>query len=221
MDRSRLGSCRRLVALFVSLVAVLPATGCVHQVLATMIYVWSGPSVPASYEGLEGKRVVVYCRAPSSIEYRHATAAQDLSKRVASLLEINVDNIDVASPRDVEKWVNESDREEFADLASALDADMVVHVDMERFGLEKGATLYQGDADIVLTVYDMEQGGKIVWEKPLGQILFPVNSAVPKQDKSLRQFHRQFIEMLAQQIARHFYPHDPHADFAIDAVAHR
>ncbi len=225
MDRSRLcsqlRSCRLLVTLFVALVALVPATGCVHQMLATMIYVWSGPAVPASYEGLEGKRVVVYCRAPSSIEYRHATAAHDLSKRVASLLEINVDKIDVASPRDVENWINESDREEFAELASALNADVVVHIDMEQFRLEKGATLYQGDADIVLTVYDMEQGAKIVWEKPLGQILYPVNSAVPKQDKSLRQFHRQFIEMLAQQIARHFYPHDPRADFAIDATAHR
>ncbi len=220
MDRSHLGSNGRLVALLFLLLTVLPSTGCVHRMLATMVYVWSGPSVPASYEGLENRRVVVFCRAPSSIEYRHATAAYDLSKRVASLLAINVKNIDVVNPRDVENWINETDREDFHELAKALRADMVVHVDMEQFRLEKGTTLYQGNADITVTVYDMDQGAQIVWDRPIGEILFPANSAVPKQDKSLKQFRRQFIEVLAQQIARHFYQHDPHADFALDATAH-
>ncbi len=220
MDRSHLGSNGRLVALMLVLSALLTSTGCVHRMLATMVYVWSGPSVPASYEGLEDRRVVVFCRAPSTIEYRHASAAYDLSKRVASLLAINVKNIDVVNPRDVENWMNETDQEDFRELAKALRADMVVQVDMEQFRLEKGTTLYQGNADIAVTVYDMEQGAKIAWEAPIGEVLFPVNSAVPKQDKSLRQFRRQFIEVLAQQIARHFYQHDPHADFALDATAH-
>lgn len=220
MDRSHLGFNGRLVALILVLSALLTSTGCVHRILATMVYVWSGPSVPASYEGLEDRRVVVFCSAPSSIEYRHASAADDLSKRVASLLAIHVKNIDVVNPRDVENWMNETDREDFRELAKTLRADMVVQIDMEQFRLEKGTTLYQGNADIAVTVYDMEQDAKIVWESPINEVLFPANSAVPKQDKSLRQFRRQFIEVLAQQIARHFYKHDPHADFALDATAH-
>ncbi len=168
MDRSHLGYHGRLVELLLVLSAFLTSTGCVHRMLATMVYVWSGPSVPASYEGLEDRRVVVFCSAPSSIEYRHASAAYDLSKRVASLLAINVKNIDVVNPRDVENWMNETDREDFRELAKALRADMVVQVDMEQFRLEKGTKAYKGNANIAGTVYDREQGAKIAWEAPIG-----------------------------------------------------
>jgi len=202
--------------------SLLPAIGC-HQVVATAVFLWKGTDVPADYAGLEGKRVVVVCRPPSSLEYRDASASRDLAKRIGGLLATHVKEIDVVNPRDVEQWRDENNADDFQDLGKALNADMVVHVELDEFTLykEHSRSLYQGNADGTVTVYDMNNDGSLAWEKSLGQILFPVNSAVPVQEKTLPHFRRQFINVLAEKIATSFYPHDPNDDFAIDAMAHR
>jgi hypothetical protein len=198
----------------------LTAGGC-HQVVATAVYLWSGTDSPAEYGGLEGKRVVVYCRPPSSLEYRHAGASRDLARRVGGLLAAQVKDIEVVPPSDVENWTDENDAENFRELGEAVRADKVLWIDMTEFGLQKGPTLYQGTADVQLSVYDMENGQVLDWETSLGEIQFPSSSAVPAQEKSLAEFRKQFIEIVAQRIAAHFYPHDPRQQFAIDATAHR
>lgn len=195
-------------------------TGC-HQILATAVYFWSGVETPAEYAGLEAKRVVVICRPPSSLEYRDAGAARDLAKRVGRLIRQNVPEVDVVDARDVENWADESDVDDFEDLADALDAEMVVRIDLEDFDLYKGQTLYQGRASVSLSVYDMAKGRRVAWEKSMGETLFPENSAVPAQEKAVHAFRRQFLNVLAEKVARHFYDHDPRHMFAIDAAAHR
>jgi hypothetical protein len=55
----------------------------------------------------------------------------------------------------------------------------------------------------------------------MGEVLYPVNSGIPAQDKPPQQFEREFIEILADQVAVNFYRHDPHASFAMDAMANR
>ena len=46
----------------------------------------------------------------------------------------------------------------------------------------------------------------------LGQVLFPRNSGIPAADKPVQQFERQFVEIVSQQIAEHFYKHNPNAE---------
>ncbi|MFV2066125.1 MAG: hypothetical protein ACC645_04040 [Pirellulales bacterium] len=212
----------RYMSLALALASLVPATGC-HQVVATAVFLWKGTGVPAEYTGLEGKRVVVVCRPPSSLEYRDASASRDLAKRIGGLLATNVKGIDVVNPRDVEEWTDENNADDFQDLGDTLNADLVLHVELDEFTLykERSRSLYQGNADGTITVYDLRKGGSLAWEKPLGQILFPVNSAVPVQEKTLPHFRRQFINVLAEEIAISFYAHNPNDDFAMDATAHR
>lgn len=221
MDRFVSRAQVRFLALLIGLGFVSTTTGCVHRILATMVYVWSGPTVEAEFDGLEGARLVVVCRPPSSLEYRHAGAARRIEKGVGALLNMNVEDIDVVDSQEVDNWHDESDHEDFRELAKALDADRVLHIELQDFKLNKGPSLYQGNADVILSIYDMRDNGRMVWEKPVGQVLFPVNSAVPALEKSEAHFQRQFISVLSERIARHFYDHDPHFDFAIDATAHR
>ena len=134
-----------------------PPSGC-PALLATGIYVLEGGNmVPAECEALEGQRVVVMCRPPSSHEYRHAGASRNISQRVSELLVENVKDIDVVNPREVDNWVDESDWGDFRELAEAVRADMVVHIELDDFDLYKGKTLYQGRADVTVTVYDMKR----------------------------------------------------------------
>ena len=76
-------------------------------------------------------------------------------------------------------------------------------------------------ADVAVSVYDMEDKERLVWDRRLGQILFPRNSGIPASDKPVQIFERQFVEILSTQIAEHFYKHNPNAEFALDAVANR
>ena len=220
-SRARFVATNQLGALLLAAAMLLAASGC-PAMLATGIYVWEGGNlVPAECEALKGERVVVMCRPPSSHEYRHAGASRNIAERVSELLVKNVKGIDVVNPREVDNWVDESDWGDFRELAEAVRADLVVHIELDDFELYKGKTLYQGRADVTVSVYDMRDHSRLVWDNHLGEVLYPINSGIPAQDKPVQQFEREFVEIVADQIAVNFYRHDPHAAFAMDAKANR
>jgi hypothetical protein len=197
----------------------LASTGC-RSLLATAVYMWNGGNVvPAEFEGLEGQRVVVLCRPPASYEYTNAGAARAIGARVSGLLAEHVKDIDVVSPREVDNWIDEQDAENWKDLGHSVKAQRVVYIELDDFNLYKGKTLYQGSAEVNLTVYDTTDRDKQVFSRRLGQVLFPRNSGIPAADKPVQQFERQFCEIVSQQIAEYFYKHDPNASYAIDAMA--
>jgi len=190
--------------------------------LATGIYLWQGDNVvPADCDALKDQRVVVVCRPPSSNEYRHAGSARNIGKLVSKRLAAHVKGIDVVSHSEVDNWVDEQDWDNFKDLGRAVKATRVVYIELDNFDLYKGTTLYQGDAEINVEVYDMGNPDQPVWERNIGQILFPRNSGIPSADKPVQQFKRQFEEVVSEQIAISFYKHNPNAAFALDAVANK
>ncbi len=205
----------------VLLVAACAASmGCLPSLVATGIYMWNGGNViPAEFDGLAQQRVVVLCRPPASYEYRNAGAARAIGAAVSVMLEKNVKKIDMVSSREVDNWVDEQDWENFKDLGRAVKANRVVYIELDDFDLYKGSTLYQGRADVNISVFDMDAGGKLLWERRLGEVLFPKNSGIPAADKPAQVFEDQFVRIVAQQIAEHFYKHNPNAGFALDAVA--
>ena len=220
MLKSQKPNSKVAVAAAMLVVTLIPTSGCLHTLVATGIYLWDGGNVvPAACEDLDKQRVVVFCRPPASHEYQHAGAASLLAKRVGGFLANNVPGIDVVDQREVENWSDENDWESFKDLGRAVNADRVVHIELDHFDLFKGKTLYQGNAEVTVSVYDMQDRGRLIWDRQLGQILFPMQSGIPAQDKPLKQFQRDFVNFAAEQIAINFYKHDPHIAFAIDAVA--
>jgi hypothetical protein len=201
-------------------ISCLSSTGCLSGILATGIYMWQGGNVvPAECNALEDERVVVVCRPPASHEYRNAGAARAIGARVSAMLEQNVDGIDVVSPKEVDNWVDEQDWENFKDLGRSVKATRIVYIELDDFDLYRGKTLYQGTADINVEVYDMKERGKMVWDRRLGQVLYPRNSGIPAADKPVQAFEREYVEVISRQIAEHFYKHDPNANFALDAMA--
>ena len=212
--------CAAALALFGTL-CLLGAGGCA-PLLATGIYVLQGGNVvPPEFDGLEEQRVVVVCRPPSSHEYRHAGASRAISQQVSELLVDNVEDIDVVNPREVDNWIDESDWGDYKELAQAVHADKVVYIEMNDFELYKGKTLYQGQADVSVTIYDMTNNGRLVWDRHLGEVLYPANSGIPAQDKPVQQFEREFVDIVATRIAENFYKHDANSAFAVDALANR
>jgi hypothetical protein len=200
--------------------AVLPAFGC-RGVLATAMFLFKGNEVDAEFAELKGKKVAVVCRPLVTLQYRNAAVAHDLAEQVNVLLQTNVPKIQTIDQRKVCKWTDENNEDEYPRVGKALKADMVVGIDLENFSLLQGQTLYQGKANVTIRVYDCQKKGKLVFEKTLPPSVYPPNVGVPTSDRQEPEFRREFEAVLADQIARHFYAHDPYTDVAQDNAAFR
>jgi hypothetical protein len=188
--------------------------------LPALAYVIDPEDVDPEFEGLEGQRVAVICRA-SSLEYAHPTVSRDLAVRVAALLRAKVRKVEVVDERELADWVDKHDWHDYREVGRALKADMVVGIDLERFELSRGSTLLQGIADVRLAVYDVQENTK-VWEpsRPIS-VKFPPNSPYAAADRQEDDFRRQFLGVLAERVARHFYEYDSRKDFALDSTVLR
>lgn len=218
MDRI---SCqRRLPRLFAmaALGVLATAAGC-QSAMFTAAYLINGTEVKPEYEGLKGKKVVVVCRATSELEFANVSVADELSTALGRLLGERVKRIQLISAREVERWSDENEWEEFTEVGEALDAQIVVGLDLDQFGIYQGQTVYQGTAIVGIHVYDMEHDGAQVYNSTPPQTRWPPNSVEPVGTKLPAQFRKEFIQVLANEIGRHFYPHDPAMDFARDADA--
>lgn len=218
MDRL---SCRyRLRRWFAMAALGVLATGAGCQTgLFTAMYLINGTDVKPEFEGLKGKKVVVVCRATSELEFANVAVADELAAVVGRLLGERVKRIHMISAREVERWSDENEWEEFTEVGEALDAEMVVGLDLDQFGIYQGQTVYQGTAIVGIHVYDMSRDGAQVYSSTPPQTRWPPNSVEPVGNKLPAQFRKEFIGVLANEIGRHFYPHDPAQDFARDADA--
>jgi hypothetical protein len=215
----RLHSQRAGLAMAVGALAasVMLASGC--SLLATAMYFIEGTNTPADFSGLRGKRVAVICRPVTALHFRDSSVAQELAKQVGAVLEKNVGKIKLVDQRDVSEWADENNWDEYVEIGKALNADMVLGLDLEEFSLYQGQTLYQGKANLKISVYDVAEGKQPVFERNLPQAVYPPNAAIPAGEKPEPQFRRQFVNHLAELIARHFYDHDASVDFASDSTA--
>ena len=200
--------------------AVLVAcqSGCVNA-LAGALYVLKGNEAKAEFNGLKGKRVAVVCRPVVELQYGTASASSELATALGGLLERNIKKLECIDPQKVAEWTDENQWEDYSEIGEALDADMIVGIDLQGFSIYQGQTLFQGKAQAVIKVYDIKNGGKVVFQKTLPREVFPPNTGVPTSEKSEQEFRQQFVVVLADKIGRYFYSHDAGDDIARDAAA--
>ncbi len=218
MDRN-VTTDRRPGKLLLTAVLLLSAAGCVGP-LTTAMYLIQGTDLPAEFKAMKGKRVAVVCRPPATDQFQNSQAAEMLAREISLLLGNKVARIDVVDYADAAAWQDENNWEDPSELAEGVDADMVLAVDLNSFDIYQGQTLYQGNARVSFAVYDMEQDGKVVFEKTLPPSIYPPNVGVPtseRPDDSV--FRSEYIQVLADEIGRHFYAHDAYSDVARDSTA--
>lgn len=188
--------------LLVALVAT--TTGC--QAIATIAYLTVPNDVPAEYKDLKDMRVVVVCDDVGGLGYQDAAVPSDLARAVGINLRRNVKRIDVVRQDDVNNWIDNGDDVREIELGRSLDADKVVSIHLEQFRLNKGPNLYQGHAQIMIRVFDVESGDVEAELSPL-ETLYPPHSAVPLEESEVN-FRRNFVRVLAKQVGRRFYAHE-------------
>lgn len=217
MDRTFSRCGRGVLWTLAGLMLCLPVFGCA-KVLATAMYVVKGTNVDAEYDGLKGKKVAVVCKQLTSLQYRDSNVPRDLAARIGSLLAANGKKIEVIDQQQVSEWTDENSWDEFSQIGKALEADMVVGIELEDFKLRQGQTLYQGKANVQIKVYDIKEG-KLVFEKTPKPSVYPPNTGIAASERQEQQFRREYIGILAEEIAHHFYDYDSRNSFAMDSTS--
>jgi hypothetical protein len=210
---------RRGILLLAALaVAIAPMLGC-QGALFTAMYLLKGMDVDPDFKELKGKKVAVVCRPMVSLQYANSNVGRDVAQQISLLLQEKVPKIKVIEQRKIAKWTDENAWEEYTEVGKAMKAEMVVAVDLESFDLYQGQTLYQGRANATIHVFDMKKSGKEVFRKSIPQSVYPPSAPMPASDRTEPAFRAEFEMVLANQIARHFFAHDPRADIGMDAAA--
>ena len=209
-------NCRRLghgLLLLIAIVVLSTSSGCAAFKLASVLaYAWKGETVPAQYEGLQGKRVAVVCLSDSSMY------AGQLSQAVEQLLESNVPKIETVPQREVYRWLDENNWNEldFSQIGEGVGADVVVAIELESLRLYDGMTMFHGQADLSIVVYDVSQQDKVLFRTDPFRFSYPNNAPLATTDMPEKQFRRLFINALSRRIATTFYGYDIHEDLAVD-----
>lgn len=185
--------------------------GC--STLGTIAYLVQPNDVPAEYNGLRGKHVAVVCKPIVELEFSDAGSGRELANIVGSLIEQNVRKTRVIGQQEVARWADENDWVDYPTLGKALDADMVVGIDLEQFRMHEGSTLYRGRAAAHVRVFDVKNK-TVVFERRIDDFAYPGDSAVPATDRSETQFRAMFLQVLARRVTRLFHPHDSRSTFA-------
>jgi hypothetical protein len=184
------------------------------------MYVLRGNNVDADYDGLKGKKVAVVCRPLVGLTYRDSGVAKQIGQQVCVLLKKNVSKIQIVDPEKIAEWVDEHSWEEYLDVGKALKADFVVGVDLEHFSIYEGQTVYQGKSKVAIKVYDCKTG-KLAFEKSMPKLVYPPNHVISTSDVEESEFRQEYVGILAEHVARYFYPHDANADLGMDSMALR
>jgi hypothetical protein len=186
--------------------------------LAGALWVIKGTNVEPECTLLAKKKVAVVVRPPATLKFASANASRDLAAEVTKLLKANGKKIEVVDPREIAKWTDTNEWEDPTEIGKALDAELVLAIDLEDFRLYEGQTLYRGRANVSIKVHDIKKD-EVIWEKIPPQTIYPVNACVPTTEKQEGLFRREFIGILADDIGRLFYAHDKGDMVARDSTA--
>ncbi|MBT6644066.1 MAG: hypothetical protein HOB45_13095, partial [Planctomycetaceae bacterium] len=185
----------QVVWIFVLGSGILFATSGCSTVL-TVAYLFHPEDVPAEYNELRGKHVVVVCKPIVELQFTDAGTARELADRIGANIRENVRGVKIISQQEVSRWLDENAWVDYATLGEAVDADIVVGIDLDHFSLHEGSTLYRGRTTVHMQVHDVNED-LIVFDKRMEDFTFPADSAIPTADQSEQQFRGLFLRILS------------------------
>ena len=208
----------RLFALSLVVLVVGTSSGCVG-VMAQLLYFTKGENVAAEFNELKGKRVAVVCVANTSA-YDPGSASAMLAHTVEAILRQKVEGIKMVQQDAISNWIdnNNSDQTDYRDIGRGVNAQMVIGIDLDGLQLHEDATLYKGRANVRVTVFDMTKGGEAVFRRELTNFTFPENGGQHVSETNDNKFQRDFVRILAVDVAKSFHEYELKEQFARDSA---
>lgn len=191
------------------------STGCIGLTANLAgLFIHNGP--PVEYEGLEDQRVAIVCMMDEG--EMNSKAVQMLTSYIHANINSHVDDVDTVPQTTVERWLERHPNGEFdfVDIGKGVRAEKVVAIDIANLTLMNGQTLYQGKADITVTVHDVESQ-KLEFRKDLPEFTYPNMGGPAVTDVTESKFRGLYLQIMADRISSLFYPVDMNESFALDA----
>ena len=184
------------------------------------------PMIPAEFKSrtrvdlAKGKHtVLVVCTTPTSVESDLATLKFDLIDGITRRMERN--GVKVINPDLVANWIDEHSGIGSApsELARDFEADYIVHIDVEAFGLREpnSPKLLRGQSSGFVRVFKVEEAGSQrqahnVYSNEFTST-YPKHQPISEQGRTAVTFQKDYVDRVCDQLAQKFYDHRPGTDF--------
>lgn len=153
-------------------------------------------------------KVAVLCYAPKEVKFDFDDIDKELGRHVAHRLAKK--HIQVIDPDAVQGWLDENpDWDRPQQLGAYLEVDYVIQVEVAAYSLyeEGSSNLFRGQADCLVSVYEMEgDDGHVIYTKEL-QSRYPKHGPVGTTEVSYYDFKRMYMSELSEDIGWLFYEH--------------
>lgn len=201
--------------LLASALVVFP--GCTGM-MTQLMYVIKGHTMPADFDGLEGKKIAVVCVSDASA-YGPDPLTYSVSNALSIKLARGLKESSVVPVTKVEEWIDTHgwDERDFVALGEGIGVDAVVAVDIASYTIHEGSTMFKGRADITATVYNIQKEGQIDHHYGPKIFEFP-KTGRPAIQTTDRQFEAMYLGQLVIHLANQFCEHDHLDSFASDAI---
>jgi hypothetical protein len=214
----RTSLCRVLFLLLLA-TGVATSGGCVGFTAQLLYWVKGGHTIDAEFDDLQDKRVAVVCVSSAS-SYGPNSVCALLQRSVGTILEKKGGDIEVIHQDEIADWIDSNgwDEMDYREIGRGVNAERVLAIDIDGLQLHEGRTMYKGRADLTVSVYDMEQDGKVVFRRTIPDFTFPRNGARHATEMSESRFRSLFVTVLADHVAKYFCEYDLEETFGGDAL---
>ncbi|MSR44049.1 MAG: hypothetical protein EXS15_01650 [Phycisphaerales bacterium] len=149
-----------------ALLALMPMSGCIlfgiGSAIGSNIEKNKQIEVLAKYRGLENKSVAVLAHTDMRTAYEYPTALPNLVGNTANFLAKNVSGIRLLDPKYSVSWMHQTPgwpTMPLADLASELDVDRVIVIDMFEYRLNPEGNSFMWDGVAAANIGIVERDG--------------------------------------------------------------
>lgn len=195
-------------------VAVFAACGGCNMLLPLIFLTEHKEKVPAEFDKLSGKRVLVTVWAPQETLFDYPHVRLELGLHIGERIATNVKKSDVVDGRLVEDYVQRSmssaiDPEK---MGKHFDAEMVVYIELLAFQIRDPAApdFLRANIEASVTVYDLTAQSESTRRYPLTdvEVLYPPDNPVLFTATSAAQVRKAAYEAFADEVSRKFYDHE-------------
>ncbi len=208
---TRMGMRLAIGGLLACCTAAIPACGMIKA--AIIAGAPQTKKVPAEFDRLEGRKVVIHVWTPIEIAWDYPKARLDLAAYLGGYLEENVKDITVADPIRVEAYLEKHNSFDLKpeDVGREFQADMVVYLAVYQHTMRDAgmAHFYRGRVGSSVMVYDLTQGDKAE-QVPLKEVLavYPEETASGFANVRPEDVRQATYGVFTAEVGKKFHEHE-------------
>jgi len=189
--------------------------------LAKAIIMQTAPTtekVPAEFNRLTGKRVLVYVWVRPEIKWAYGMVRLDLASYLSEYLAENVKDVTVVDYRRVESYLEKAKTSDVnpVELGRHFSADMVVHLSVYRVSLRDPglAHFYRGRIGASVEVHDLSRPDEPPERIPLGdvEVAVPEEGPIGLTNVTPAEVRQRTYYVFTERVGRKFHEYEREVD---------